>query len=104
MLKKSCIFGFMAAALMLPSTAMADKGQVVVNTEPVQVSTCANKPVAIKPNSGKVKITQHRELRRNGESRTEVYQSTTTSTSTTNRIDPRCVIPQGVMNNVLIIP
>jgi hypothetical protein len=107
MLNKSSIFGFFAVALMLPTAALANSNDVVVQTIPVKTaSTCVTTPVAVKPGSRSMKITQHRILKGNGNMRTEVYQSTSTSTSTSTRnvIEPMCVLPRGVMNNLLILP
>jgi hypothetical protein len=105
MLNKSCIFGIFAAVLTLPTAALADRNDVVVQTIPVgNVSTCVTSPVTVKPGTGNMKVTQHRVFKGNGNTRTEVYQSTSTSTSTTRAIEPMCVLPQGVMNNLLILP
>ena len=105
MLNKSYIFGILAAILTLPTAALAGSNDVVVQTIPVgNVSTCVIKPITVKPNSGNMKVTQHRVIKGNGNMRTEVYQSTSTSTSTTRAIEPMCVLPQGAMNNLLILP
>jgi hypothetical protein len=105
MLNKSCIFGILAAVLTLPTAALADINDVVVQTIPVgNISTCVTAPIAVKPDSGNMKVTQHRVVKGNGNMRTEVYQSISTSTSTTKAIEPMCVLPQGVMNNLLILP
>ncbi|NJL64616.1 MAG: hypothetical protein HC903_25865 [Methylacidiphilales bacterium] len=105
MLNKSFIFGMLAVVLTLPTAAFAGSNDVVVQTIPVRnTTTCVTAPVTVKPNSGNTKVTQHRVIKGNGNMRTEVYQSTTTSTSTTRAIEPMCVLPQGVMNNLLILP
>ncbi|BAZ37196.1 hypothetical protein NIES4101_31170 [Calothrix sp. NIES-4101] len=106
MFKKSCIFGFLATAFMLPAAALADmNNNVVVETNPVNnASTCVTTPVVVKPNSRNVKVTQRRISKGNVNMRTEIYQSSSTSTSTARVTEPMCVLPQGVMNNVLILP
>jgi hypothetical protein len=105
MMNKSCIFGILAAVLTLPTAALADINDVVVKTIPsAKVSTCVNAPTTVKPDSGNMKVTQHRVIKGNGNMRTEVYQSTSTSTSTTRAIEPMCVLPQGFMNNLLVLP
>ncbi len=105
MLNKSCIFGILAAVFTLPIAALADSNDVIVKTVPVaNISTCVTAPITVKPDSGNIKVTQHRVFKGNGNMRTEVYQSTSTSTSTTRAIEPMCVLPQGVMNNLLILP
>jgi hypothetical protein len=105
MLNKSCLFGILAAVLTIPTAALADKNDVVVQTIPVgNVSTCVTSPVTVKPNTGNMKVTQHRVFKGNGNTRPEVYQSTSTSTSTTRAIKPMCVLPEGFMNNLLILP
>ncbi|MEA5573903.1 hypothetical protein [Calothrix sp. UHCC 0171] len=109
MFKKSCIFGFLATTFLLPAAALADmNNNVVVETNPVNnASSCVTTPVVVKPNSRNVKVTQRRISNGNVNMRTEVYQSSSTSASTTSTAratKPMCVLPPEVMNNVLILP
>jgi hypothetical protein len=108
---KNYIFGLFASILILPTAVQAQQRQVVIKTVPVNTHKCTNvnkTPVAVSGTPQNITITQRRVVRGAGQTRTEVYQSTTTSTTSTSntasRISPMCVLPPGVMNNVLITP
>ena len=105
---KNYIFGLIASILLLPGAALAEQKQVIIKTIPTTASTCVNtrqSPVNVSKAPQNISITQRRVVRSSSGVRTEIYQSTTSSTSTTtNSVQTACVLPPMPINNIFIAP